>query len=91
MLRARSVSDLADKAYAEFGVVHLLFNNAGVGLGEAQRKLWDLPVSDWNWGMAVNTMGPVRTLRWIRPLTAANPMTRTASSTTVMSMSVLRL
>lgn len=34
---------LADKAYAEFGAVHLLFNNAGVGLGEAQRKLWDLP------------------------------------------------
>ena len=56
---AQSVSDLADKAYAEFGVVHLLFNNAGVGLGEAQRKIWDLPVSDWRWGMDVNFMGVV--------------------------------
>jgi NAD(P)-dependent dehydrogenase (short-subunit alcohol dehydrogenase family) len=54
-----SVRALADAAYAEFGAVHLLFNNAGVGLGEAQRKIWDLPLSDWRWGVDVNVLGVV--------------------------------
>ena len=57
--REESVRELADQAYAKLGAVHLLFNNAGVGLGEAQRKIWDLPVSDWRWGMDVNFMGVV--------------------------------
>ena len=65
--KEESVQALASKAYAEFGSVDLLFNNAGVGLGEAQRKLWDLPVSDWNWGMAVNTMGLVYGIRAFVP------------------------
>ncbi len=65
--KEESVQALADQAYASFGAVHLLFNNAGVGLGEAQRKLWDLPVADWNWGMAVNTMGLVYGIRAFVP------------------------
>jgi NAD(P)-dependent dehydrogenase (short-subunit alcohol dehydrogenase family) len=65
--KEESVQALADKAYAEFGAVHLLFNNAGVGLGEAQRKLWDLPTADWNWGMAVNFSGLVYGIRAFVP------------------------
>lgn len=42
-------ADVADKVFDEFGNVHLLFNNAGVGLREAQRKLRALPMSDWRW------------------------------------------
>ncbi len=53
------VRDFADRVFADFGHVHLLFNNAGVGLGEAQRKLWDLPEADWHWGIDVNLMGVV--------------------------------
>lgn len=54
-----SVRALADQVFARFGTVHLLFNNAGVGLGEAQRKIWDLPQSDWRWGIDVNVLGVV--------------------------------
>lgn len=58
---------VADKVYAEFGAVHLLFNNAGVGLGEAQRKLWDLPISDWRWGFDVNVLGVVHGIKAFVP------------------------
>ncbi|MBQ0772246.1 SDR family NAD(P)-dependent oxidoreductase [Parasphingorhabdus sp.] len=54
-----SVRETADKIFAEFETVHFLFNNAGVGLGEAQRKIWDLPISDWRWGFDVNVLGVV--------------------------------
>lgn len=54
-----SVRALADAVFAEIGGVHVLFNNAGVGLGEAQRKIWDLPLSDWRWGIDVNVLGVV--------------------------------
>jgi NAD(P)-dependent dehydrogenase (short-subunit alcohol dehydrogenase family) len=57
--KERSVRGLADAAFEEFGEVHILFNNAGVGLGEAQRKIWDLPLSDWRWGIDVNVIGVV--------------------------------
>jgi NAD(P)-dependent dehydrogenase (short-subunit alcohol dehydrogenase family) len=54
-----SVRALADAVFENFGSVHYLFNNAGVGLGEAQRKMWDLPISDWRWGLDVNVLGVV--------------------------------
>ncbi len=54
-----SVKALADQVFGHFGTVHLLFNNAGVGLGEAQRKIWTLPLSDWRWGIDVNVLGVV--------------------------------
>lgn len=54
-----SVKALADQVFDRFGTVHLLFNNAGVGLGEAQRKIWTLPLSDWRWGIDVNVLGVV--------------------------------
>lgn len=62
-----SVNALADAAYAAFGKVHFLFNNAGVGLGEAQRKLWEMPMKDWNWGFAVNVIGVVHGIRAFVP------------------------
>ena len=58
---------MAGKVFAEFGKVHLLFNNAGVGLGEAQRKIWDLPVSDWRWGLDVNVLGVVHGIKAFVP------------------------
>lgn len=54
-----SVRALAGQVFDRFETVHLLFNNAGVGLGEAQRKIWDLPLSDWRWGIDVNILGIV--------------------------------
>jgi len=57
--READVRRLADQVFAEFGVVNLLFNNAGVGLGEAAKKMWDIPLSDWRWGIDVNVLGVV--------------------------------
>lgn len=57
--REDQVRALADKVFAEFATVHLLFNNAGVGLGEARKKMWDIALSDWRWGIDVNVLGVV--------------------------------
>ena len=65
--KAESVDALADAVWAHHGAVHLLFNNAGVGLGEAQRTLWSLPPNDWHWGFDVNVFGVVYGIRSFVP------------------------
>ena len=62
-----SVEHLAVKAYQTFGKVHILCNNAGVGISESKRKIWQLPQNDWQWGFAVNTMGAVNGIRSFVP------------------------
>jgi NAD(P)-dependent dehydrogenase (short-subunit alcohol dehydrogenase family) len=62
-----SVEALADQVFNRFGSVHLLFNNAGVGLGEAQRAIWTLPMNDWRWGFDVNVLGVVHGIRAFVP------------------------
>ena len=56
MLR-ESVTALADKATAEFGNIHMLFNNAGVAGGRPGAAIWEAPDSDWDWVMGVNFWG----------------------------------
>ncbi|OCC25585.1 SDR family oxidoreductase [Croceicoccus estronivorus] len=65
--KADSVDALADAVWERYGAVHLLFNNAGVGLGEAQRPIWSLPVNDWHWGFDVNVFGVVYGIRAFVP------------------------
>jgi NAD(P)-dependent dehydrogenase (short-subunit alcohol dehydrogenase family) len=49
-----AVQALADAAYAEFGAVHVVCNNAGVLIfGDLQ----DLKIEDWNWLLGVNVFG----------------------------------
>ncbi|MEM7136543.1 MAG: SDR family NAD(P)-dependent oxidoreductase [Myxococcota bacterium] len=62
-----SVDALADQVFERFGDVHLLFNNAGVGIKEAKRRIWTLPESDWQWGYAVNVMGVANGIRSFVP------------------------
>lgn len=62
-----SVEALADQVYAAHGAVHLLCNNAGVGLGEAQRRVWTLPPEDWQWGLGVNLWGVIHGIRAFVP------------------------
>lgn len=45
------IKALADAAYARFGAVHLLCNNAGVALG---RVTWENTKADWEWILQVN-------------------------------------
>ena len=64
---AESVENLAAKSFAQFGAVHMLCNNAGVGVKEADRKIWNLSAKDWNWGYSVNVMGIANGIRAFVP------------------------
>lgn len=64
---AESVNHLADQAFDRYGAVHILCNNAGVGIKEAQRRLWTLTEHDWRWGFDVNVMGVVNGIRAFVP------------------------
>lgn len=61
-----SVEHLADRAYDEFGAVHLLCNNAGVGAG-AEGRMWDHTLNDWGWGLAVNLWGVIHGIKAFVP------------------------
>ena len=51
-----SMQELASWCQAEFGPVHLLFNNAGVAPAELL-PIWDTKPNDWQWAYGVNVMG----------------------------------
>jgi NAD(P)-dependent dehydrogenase (short-subunit alcohol dehydrogenase family) len=53
---ADQIRALADAAYARFGAVHLLFNNAGVALS---RVSWEHTAKDWEWILGVNLWGVI--------------------------------
>jgi NAD(P)-dependent dehydrogenase (short-subunit alcohol dehydrogenase family) len=59
-----AVEDLAERAYASFGSVHLLCNNAGVCQGG---KIWEMRDEDWRWLMGVNFGGIVNGCRSFVP------------------------
>jgi NAD(P)-dependent dehydrogenase (short-subunit alcohol dehydrogenase family) len=61
-----SVVRLADEAYAGYGAVHVLCNNAGVGAG-AEGRIWDHTLNDWGWGLAVNLWGVIHGIKAFVP------------------------
>ena len=65
--KSRDVSGFADAVFESYETVHLLFNNAGVGVREAKRRIWTLPDADWQWAYAVNVMGVVNGIRAFVP------------------------
>jgi NAD(P)-dependent dehydrogenase (short-subunit alcohol dehydrogenase family) len=58
------VMRLADAAYAEFGAVNLLCNNAGVFSGGL---MWERTMADWKWAMGVNLDGLIHAVRAFVP------------------------
>lgn len=61
-----SVEHLRDRAYEEYGAVHVLCNNAGVGAG-AEGKMWEHTLNDWGWGLSVNVWGVVHGIKAFVP------------------------
>jgi NAD(P)-dependent dehydrogenase (short-subunit alcohol dehydrogenase family) len=61
-----SVVDLRDAALSEFGSVHLVCNNAGVGAG-AEGQLWEHTLNDWRWGLDVNLWGVIHGIKAFVP------------------------
>jgi NAD(P)-dependent dehydrogenase (short-subunit alcohol dehydrogenase family) len=66
--KAEQVQALADTAMAQFGIVHLLFNNAGVGAGGL---VWENSEADWDWVLGVNLFGVIHGVRIFTPLMLA--------------------
>jgi NAD(P)-dependent dehydrogenase (short-subunit alcohol dehydrogenase family) len=62
---AASVRELRDLAVDRYGTVHLVHNNAGVGLGG---PIWEIPESDWRWILGVNLWGVVHGVATFVPL-----------------------
>ena len=84
---AASLDELADKAYARFGAVHLVFNNAGVAVcGPA----WTATLEDWKWVLEINLMGVVHGVRSFVPrmIASGEPghMVNTASVAGLLSL-----
>ena len=54
---AAQVQALADAAFARFGNVHVLCNNAGVAVPGLMAPAWLSTLADWRWILEVNLMG----------------------------------
>jgi NAD(P)-dependent dehydrogenase (short-subunit alcohol dehydrogenase family) len=65
--KPESVDALADAVFGRHKTVHLLFNNAGVGIGDMRVPVWDLPMGDWRFGYDVHVMGVVHGIRAFVP------------------------
>jgi NAD(P)-dependent dehydrogenase (short-subunit alcohol dehydrogenase family) len=63
--KGEHVEELADAAMIRFHGVHLVFNNAGVGLGGL---IWENTVADWEWVLGVNLWGVIHGVRVFTPL-----------------------
>jgi NAD(P)-dependent dehydrogenase (short-subunit alcohol dehydrogenase family) len=58
--KGEQVQALADATMKEFGAVHLVFNNAGVGSGGL---IWENSEADWEWVLGVNLWGVIHGVR----------------------------
>jgi NAD(P)-dependent dehydrogenase (short-subunit alcohol dehydrogenase family) len=61
-----AVEALRDATLAEYGAIHLLCNNAGIG-SASEGQIWDHHVNDWRWSFDVNVMGLVNGIHAIVP------------------------
>jgi NAD(P)-dependent dehydrogenase (short-subunit alcohol dehydrogenase family) len=52
------VEHLRDEALTAYGRVHVLCNNAGIGVG-AEGRLWEHELNDWRWAVGVNVYGVI--------------------------------
>jgi NAD(P)-dependent dehydrogenase (short-subunit alcohol dehydrogenase family) len=62
---AADVQALADRTVSEFGAVHLLCNNAGVGAGS---DFATIPLDVWEWVLGVDLWGVIHGCRTFLPL-----------------------
>ena len=81
------IEALADRAFDEYGAVHILCNNAGVG-GGGMKPLWEQPMTNWRWLMGVNFWGVVHGIHAFLPRMVAQDteghVVNTASSAGLM-------
>jgi NAD(P)-dependent dehydrogenase (short-subunit alcohol dehydrogenase family) len=62
--RSEDVERLADEAFARFGAVHVLCNNAGV---VKNARTWALTLDDWSWVLGVDLWSVIHGVRAFVP------------------------
>jgi NAD(P)-dependent dehydrogenase (short-subunit alcohol dehydrogenase family) len=62
--RDEDIGRMADEAFRRFGEVHLVCNNAGVGL---TRVTWEHTLKDWEWVLGVNLWSVIHGIRHFVP------------------------
>ena len=62
---AEHLQNLVDKTRAEFGLVHIVFNNAADGVVGIDAGPWGNEDSDWEVAMNVNVMAPYRLTKMV--------------------------
>ena len=62
--REDDVKRLADEAFAQFGAVNLLCNNAGIGL---TRLTWEYTIADWEWVLGVDLWSVIYSVHHFLP------------------------
>ena len=62
--RDDDIGNMADEAFRRFGEVHLVCNNAGVGL---TRVTWEHTLKDWEWVLGVNLWSVIHGIRHFVP------------------------
>jgi NAD(P)-dependent dehydrogenase (short-subunit alcohol dehydrogenase family) len=63
--KQNDIEVLAQKAVTTFGGVHLLVNNAGVGI---DRTVWESTIADWEWVIGVNLWSVIYGVRAFVPI-----------------------
>src|SRR5262245_47550559 len=63
--KAPDVATLARSAVDRFGGVHVVCNNAGVGVSALA---WTYTVADWEWVLGVNLWGVIHGIRVFTPI-----------------------
>ena len=63
--KAHDVKMLAEETLKAFDSVHVLCNNAGVGI---TGQTWAIPLEDWEWVLGVNLWGVIHGLHYFVPL-----------------------
>jgi NAD(P)-dependent dehydrogenase (short-subunit alcohol dehydrogenase family) len=67
--KAHDMKALAAKAVERFDTVHILCNNAGVGI---PGRTWEIDLADWEWVLGVNLWGVIYGVHYFVPVMLEN-------------------
>ena len=67
VLVEESIDELFTKAKEEYGNIHILCNNAGIGANSGNKAIWEIDKHDWDWVMGVNYQGVLKGIQTFLP------------------------
>jgi NAD(P)-dependent dehydrogenase (short-subunit alcohol dehydrogenase family) len=67
VLVEESIKELYAKATEEYGNIHILCNNAGIGANSGNKPIWEIDKDDWDWVMGVNYQAVLKGIQTFIP------------------------